>query len=170
MKKLLLHSCCGPCSTHVIKALSGKYDLTIFYFNPNIFPFEEYQKRLSAFSKIEIVETKEFNELKNVDLIKEKEGEEILRHITGFPILLDRLGDEVSSEDFAKIIQKISLQSSSVTFIVGGSYGVSDAVKKVAKKTISFSKLTFPHNLFRVMLLEQIYRAFTIIQGKKYHK
>lgn len=131
---------------------------------------KEYQKRLSAFSKIEIVETKEFNELKNIDLIKEKEGEEILRHISGFPILLDRLGDEVSSEDFAKIIQKISLQSSSVTFIVGGSYGVTGAVKKVAKKTISFSKLTFPHNLFRVMLLEQIYRAFTIIEGKKYHK
>ena len=125
---------------------------------------------LSAFCKITVVETKEFNELKNVDLIKEREGEEILKHLSGFPILLDVKGEEMSSEELAKNIEKLTLSHSSLTFVIGGSYGVSEKVKNACKQKISFSKMTFPHNLFRIMLLEQIYRAFTIINGKSYHK
>ncbi len=130
----------------------------------------EYLKRLSAFCKIKVVETKEFNELKNVELIKEKEGEEILKHLSNFPILLDVKGEEMSSEELAKNIEKLTLSHSSLTFVIGGSYGVSEKVKNACKQKISFSKMTFPHNLFRIMLLEQIYRAFTIINGKSYHK
>ena len=131
---------------------------------------KEYLKRLSAFCKIKVVETKEFNELKNVELIKEREGEEILKHLSGFPILLDVKGEEMSSEELAKNIEKLTLSHSSLTFVIGGSYGVSEKVKNACKQKISFSKMTFPHNLFRIMLLEQIYRAFTIINGKSYHK
>lgn len=131
---------------------------------------KEYLKRLSAFCKIKVVETKEFNELKNVELIKEREGEEILKHLSNFPILLDVKGEEMSSEKLAKNIEKLTLSHSSLTFVIGGSYGVSEKVKNACKQKISFSKMTFPHNLFRIMLLEQIYRAFTIINGKSYHK
>ena len=130
----------------------------------------EYLKRLSAFCKIKIVELKEFNELKNIDLIKEKEGEEILKHLSSYSILLDVAGKEMSSEELSENIEKLSLNTSSLTFVVGGSYGVSESVKRECKQKISFSKMTFPHNLFRIMLLEQLYRAFTILNGKSYHK
>ena len=130
----------------------------------------EYLKRLSAFCKVKIIETKEFNELKNIELIKEKEGEEILKHLSGYPILLDVKGEEITSEDLAKDIEKLSLTYSSITFIIGGSYGVSEKVRENCKQKLSFSKMTFPHNLFRIMLLEQLYRAFTILNGKSYHK
>lgn len=130
----------------------------------------EYLKRLSAFCKIKIVELKEFNELKNIDLIKEKEGEEILKHLSSYSILLDVAGKEMSSEELSKNIEKLSLNTSSLTFVIGGSYGVSENVKRACKQKISFSKMTFPHNLFRIMLLEQLYRAFTILNGKSYHK
>lgn len=130
----------------------------------------EYLKRLSAFCKVKIIETKEFNELKNIELIKEKEGEEILKHLSGYPILLDVKGGEITSEDLAKDIEKLSLTNSSITFIIGGSYGVSEKVRENCKQKLSFSKMTFPHNLFRIMLLEQLYRAFTILNGKSYHK
>ena len=131
---------------------------------------KEYLKRLSAFCKIKVVETKEFNELKNIELIKEREGEEILKHLSNFSILLDVQGEAFSSEDFAKRLEKISLNHSTITFVIGGSYGVSEKVKNACQQKISFSKMTFPHNLFRIMLLEQIYRAFTIMSGKSYHK
>ncbi len=130
----------------------------------------EYLKRLSAFCKVKIIETKEFNELKNIELIKEKEGEEILKHLSGYPILLDVKGEEITSEELAKDIEKLSLTNSSITFIIGGSYGVSEKVRENCKQKLSFSKMTFPHNLFRIMLLEQLYRAFTILNGKSYHK
>lgn len=130
----------------------------------------EYLKRLSAFCKIKVTEIKEFNKLQNIELIKEKEGEEILKHISGYPILLDIGGESMSSEALSKNIEKLSLSHSSLTFIIGGSYGVSDKVRNVCKQKISFSKMTFPHNMFRIMLLEQLYRAFTIINGKSYHK
>ena len=131
---------------------------------------KEYLKRLSAFCKIQVVETKEFNKLQNIELIKEKEGEEIIKHLSSFPILLDVNGNEQTSEAFAKNLVKLSLTRSSLTFVIGGSYGVSEKVKNICKQKISFSKMTFPHNLFRIMLLEQLYRAFTIINGKTYHK
>ena len=130
----------------------------------------EYAKRLSAFCKLNIFELKEQNQYDNVNLILEKEGEEILKSLKGYVFLCDVKGESVTSEGFAEKISQISMKESTLTFVVGGSYGVSDKVKLKADEKISFSKCTFPHNLFRIMLLEQIYRAFTILSGKKYNK
>ena len=131
---------------------------------------QEYIKRLGAFCKLSVVEIKEQNLLENVPLILEKEGEQIVKHLKGFVILCDIGGQQISSEKFAQKLQAISMEDSTITFVVGGSYGVSDQVRALANERISFSQMTFPHNLFRIMLLEQIYRAFTILSGKTYHK
>ncbi len=131
---------------------------------------EEYIKRLGAFCKLEVVEIKEQNVLKNPSLILEKEGEQIVKNLKGYVVLCDIGGQELSSENFAQKLQTICMENSTITFVVGGSYGVSEEVRALANERISFSKMTFPHNLFRIMLLEQIYRAFTIMSGKAYHK
>lgn len=131
---------------------------------------EEYQKRLSAFCKLNIFEVKEQNQLDNPQLILEKEGQEILKKLKGYVVLCDLKGKEFSSEAFAKKIESISNNNSTITFVVGGSYGVSQEVKNASNEKMSFSPMTFPHNLFRIMLLEQIYRGFTILSGKTYHK
>lgn len=130
----------------------------------------EYLKRLSSFCKVNIIELKEQNKFENIELIKKKEGEEILKNITPMTYLCDLEGKEFSSENFSAELEKLAQENSKITFVVGGSYGVSAEVKSACQKKISFSKMTFPHNLFRIMLLEQIYRAFTIISGKKYNK
>lgn len=130
----------------------------------------EYLKRLSAFCKVNIVELKEQNHLDNPALILEREGEEILSQLKGVSILCDIGAKEHSSEEFAKHLQDLMQTTSTITFVVGGSFGVSDKVKKSCDEKMSFSPMTFPHNLFRIMLLEQIYRAFTILHGKSYHK
>lgn len=130
----------------------------------------EYQKRLSAFCNLNIVEIKEQNQFENVDVTLQKEGIDILSKSKGYVILCDIGGKQLSSENFAQKIDKLMLENSTITFVVGGSYGVSEDVRKKANERISFSQMTFPHNMFRNMLLEQIYRAFTIINGKSYHK
>lgn len=131
---------------------------------------KEYIKRLSAFCKINIVELKEQNQLRNFSLIVEKEGEDILKKLKGYNILCDINSKECSSEEFAQKIATLAQKSSVITFVIGGSYGVSSDVKQACQEKISFSPMTFTHNLFRIMLLEQIYRAFTILNGKSYHK
>lgn len=131
---------------------------------------DEYLKRLGAFCKVNVVEIKEQNHLENPNLILQKEGEEILKKLKGRVILCDLGGKEISSVEFANLIDKTSQLDSSISFVVGGSFGVSEEVKRSAKEKICFSKMTFPHNLFRIMLLEQIYRGFTILAGKTYHK
>lgn len=131
---------------------------------------EEYLKRLSAFCKVNIVEIKEQNHLENPNVIVEKEGEEICKKVKGFCFLCDIKSKEYSSEQFADKIQACMQENSTITFVIGGSYGVSQKVKDIANEKISFSPMTFPHNLFRIMFLEQIYRAFTILNGKSYHK
>lgn len=131
---------------------------------------EEYCKRLSAFCKLDIIEIKEQNHLANASLIVERESEEIAKKLKGFVVLCDVKGKAFSSELFAKKIEGLMLENSCITFVIGGSYGVSEMLKAKADLKISFSEMTFPHNLFRIMLLEQIYRAFTIMSGKTYHK
>lgn len=131
---------------------------------------KEYLKRLSKFCKLNVVELKEQNKLSNIMLIKEKEGEEIIKNLSSYNILCDLVGENLSSEEFANSIEKLTLTNSKITFVIGGSYGVSEKVKNACQTKISFSKMTFPHNLFRIMLLEQIYRAFTILNGINYHK
>lgn len=131
---------------------------------------QEYAKRLSRFCDLKIIELKECNSLDNIEQIKKQEGELILKSVKGYVILLDVKGEQLDSEALASKIQSLSLTSSEISFVIGGSYGVSDEVKKIANERISMSKMTFPHRLFRIMLLEQIYRAYTINNGIAYHK
>lgn len=131
---------------------------------------EEYLKRLSAFCKVNIIEIKEQNQFENSAVTIEKEGEDILKKLKGYVILCDIKGKELSSVALAEKLESLMQTNSEISFVIGGSYGVCEKVKSLSKEKISFSPMTFPHNLFRIMLLEQVYRAFTIINGKTYHK
>jgi len=131
---------------------------------------EEYTKRLSRFCKINIIEVEEKNNESTAEITLQKEGKDILSKAKGYIILFDRLGKTYSSEDFAKKLDKLSLSNSEFTFIIGSSCGVSQEVKNTANELISFGPNTFPHNLARIMLLEQVYRAETILNNIKYHK
>ena len=138
----------------------------------------EYMKRLTAYAKVEIIELVDEKEtenssLKDIELIKIKEGKRILDKIKerDYLILLDVEGKQISSEDLANKIENLSLQGkSNLTFIIGGSNGVSEEIKNKSDFKLSFSKMTFPHQLMRVILLEQIYRGFKINKGEPYHK
>ena len=129
---------------------------------------KEYQKRLSKYTKLEIIELPDYN-YNDVKTIYE-EGKNILSKIKSddYVIKIDINGSELSSTQFANFINKNI--SKNLTFIIGGSSGLSDEVKQVSNCSLSFSKLTFPHQLFRVILLEQIYRSFKIINNESYHK
>ena len=119
----------------------------------------EYTKRLSKYCKYEIFEIKE-------STVK-KETEQIAERIKGYSILCDIGGGLASSEEMAGKFEKLSQTTSVITFIIGGSDGVGELM---VDERVSFGRITFPHQLFRVVLSEQIYRAFTIIKGEKYHK
>lgn len=136
---------------------------------------EEYAKRLKRFCQFSIVEVAEENydkaQGKMLDVIKDKEAEKILPNLKGFVFAMAIEGEKFSSENFAKKIKSLTDDGvGEFTFVIGGSYGLSDKVKKKADKLISFSDMTFPHTLFRLMLCEQIYRAYTINEGTAYHK
>ena len=133
---------------------------------------DEYLKRLNGYQKIEIVELKEGN---NIDITKtiKTEGEDILSKINSddFVITLEIEGKMISSVELAEKIQNLlTYGKTKIDFIIGGSWGLSDEVKKRSNYALSFSKFTFPHQLMRLVLIEQIYRAFTIINNKEYHK
>ena len=132
---------------------------------------EEYTKRLSKYSKLEIIELDDEG-LDNEVVVMRKEKEKILKYLDlkSYIILLDREGKEISSLDLSKKINDITIYNSNITFIIGGSYGVDKEIKDKANEIISFSKLTFPHQIFRVLLLEQIYRSYKIINNETYHK
>ena len=139
---------------------------------------DEYLKRLKAYAKVNITEIKavELPDEPNASLIAaalEKEGSEILKKIPSNAkvVTLCIEGNLFSSEDTAKLLSDTALAGrSEIVFIIGGSYGLSDAVKKRSEVRLSMSKMTFPHRLARIMLLEQIYRGFKINSGEKYHK
>lgn len=137
---------------------------------------DEYSKRLGKYTKLEIEEVLEEkipNETEAyLEIAKSKEGERILKKIKegDYIFLLDLRGEAIDSVAFASLLDKAFLKSATIDFVIGGSYGVSDEVYKKADKVLSFSKLTFPHQLFRVVLLEQIYRGFKILSNEKYHK
>ena len=130
----------------------------------------EYAKRLSRFCKLNVIEVAEENKFEDIDKILSREGENILKKVSGEVVLLAIEGQAMSSENLSSFIEKKMLVSGEITFIIGGSYGVSEEVKKIAKTQISFGKITLPHNLARVVLLEQLYRAFMISAGSAYHK
>ena len=132
---------------------------------------EEYQKRLKKYTNLEIIEVKDEGLVEKEKAMKLEE-EKIKKSITekDFIITLEIEGQELSSEEFSSKLDNILIQNSNITFIIGGSYGLSSDIKKMAKLHLSFSKMTFPHQLFRVMLLEQIYRAYKIMHNESYHK
>ncbi len=132
---------------------------------------DEYLKRLSKYTNIQIIELKDEGLVEPSKAI-EKEAEKIEKHIQDkdYIITLEIEGKELTSEEFSKNLSNIQIENSNITFIIGGSYGLSQNIKNKAKMHLSFSKMTFPHQLFRVILLEQIYRAFKIMNNESYHK
>ena len=139
---------------------------------------DEYVKRLSRYTKMEFISlkqghtTQEMSE-KDIVNVKEDEGLRILDRISEreYVIALDLRGTELTSENFSDKIQNLRVTGkSNITFIIGGSHGLSEKVLKRANYKICFSKMTFPHKLMKVILVEQIYRAFKIISNEPYHK
>ncbi len=131
---------------------------------------KDYLARINKYYRIEIIEILDEGKLDEISSLN-KESEKILEKISdGYNILLDREGKLIDSMEFANVIDKAFISNSSINFIIGGSYGVNNLVKEKVDLKISFSKLTFPHQLFRVILLEQIYRGCKINNNEKYHK
>lgn len=129
---------------------------------------QEYVKRLSKYTKLEIVE---LNDESNGYILK-KEAETILKNINDkdYVITLEIEGKELNSIELSKKIDETLIMNSNIVFIIGGSLGLDNAVKERSNYKLSFSRLTFPHQLFRIVLLEQIYRSFKIINNESYHK
>ena len=137
--------------------------------------FAEYTKRISAFSEIQDITIKErpVTVMSCVDKALHDEGQDILSKLDArsYVIALCIEGKNISSEELAQTFEKCTLNGySTISFIIGSSHGLSDEVKRRADFKLSFSKMTFPHQLMRVILSEQIYRALSIIHGGKYHK
>ena len=131
----------------------------------------EYLKRLSRFADVKIIEVDEASNISNLEQKSKIEGERLLAKSTGVIVALDGAGKLLSSEEISQFIQNKKVNGESViSFIIGGSNGLSREVLDRASLKLSFGKITFPHQLFRVVLAEQIYRAFTIIEGLPYHK
>ena len=137
----------------------------------------EYEKRLSPFASVELIETREErmpespSEAEKEDALK-KEGANLLRLVPekSFLIVLDVRGELLSSEALAEKIAALALQGKSdLTFLIGGAFGISAAVRKRADLRLSFSPMTFTHQMVRLLLYEQVYRAFKINRGEKYH-
>lgn len=126
---------------------------------------DDYKKRISRYHKIEIIELNDSNDL-------QKESVDILKHINNqdYVIALDIEGENLDSVSLAKKIDSTFLNYGTITFIIGSSFGLHEDVKRRANYKLSFSKLTFPHGLFRGILLEQIYRSFKILNNETYHK
>lgn len=139
---------------------------------------DEYSKRLSRYCKLEIIELPDEKTPDNASekeeiQIKEKEGKLILSKIkdNSYVVAMDLKGKHLTSEEFSKFISNCGVMgNSNIVFVIGGSLGLSEEVIKRANYKLCFSKMTFPHQLFRVMLLEQIYRAYRIINNAPYHK
>lgn len=139
---------------------------------------KEYSKRLSRYCKLEIIEvpdekTPDGASVALEEQIKDKEGERLLKHIKDgmYVIALAIDGKTYSSPEFAKKLEKLAVSGNgNITFVIGGSLGLSRTVLSVAHEKISFSEMTFPHQLMRVILLEQVYRGFRINANEPYHK
>lgn len=130
---------------------------------------DDYYKRISKYVNVQIIEIKDENE--NYDEMK-KESKEIENYLDNknYNIALDRLGKDINSIEFSNLIDKTFINYSNITFIIGGSLGLDKTILDKCNMILSFSSLTFPHQLFRLMLLEQIYRSFKILNNERYHK
>ena len=134
----------------------------------------EYSKRISRFADLKIVEVKEHiapsTNQTDINIALKKDADEISKHMKGYCFCLDINKKMYSSEEFAKKIDKTTLNNSEISFIIGASNGIDENLKSLCKEKISFSSMTFPHQLMRVIFLEQLYRAFTILNNIAYHK
>ena len=139
---------------------------------------DEYAKRLSAYCKFEVVEVKDENtpdspSTREKQLVLEKEGERISAKIPQGAAVISLCveGKQMTSKRFAELISGYSIRGiSKIAFIIGGSFGLDEKIKALSDVRLSFSEMTFPHMLMRVILAEQLYRGFTITEGKTYHK
>jgi len=133
---------------------------------------DEYVKRLGRFCKIIVTEVKTAESLSvSIDKQKDMESENLFLARRGKCICFDRRGKKVDSEQFARMLQGLMIDGvSEISFLIGGSYGLSEKLLKETDMSISFGDITLPHTLFRVVALEQIYRAFTILNNSSYHK
>ncbi len=131
----------------------------------------EYQKRISKYTKLNIIEVKDYD-YDDINKVLQEEKEQIEKHIDSkdYLITLEIEGKQITSEELAKTLDNTLTINSNITFVIGGSYGIDQSIKNKANFHLSFSSLTFPHQLFRVLLLEQIYRAYKINNNESYHK
>lgn len=134
----------------------------------------EYSKRISRFADLKIIELKEHvsqtNNKADIENALKKDADEIKKHMKGHTFCLDIQGKMFSSEEFSAKLNKTSLISGEISFIIGASNGIHNSIKSVCNEKISFSSMTFPHQLMRVIFLEQLYRSFTILNNIAYHK
>ncbi len=142
------------------------------YFQEGI---NEYLKRLTRYAKVNVIEIKEKNittepNASEMAEILKREGEDIKKELKGHVVAMAIEGKKYSSEALSNFIERTKNLRGEITFVIGGSYGLDESVKKLADDRISVSDMTFPHTLLRLMLVEQIYRAFTILEDGKYHK
>lgn len=138
---------------------------------------DEYSKRLSKYCKLNIIELpdEKISDKINDSIIhdiKQKECNNIITHIKkdSYIIALDLSGKEFTSENFSKKIENLSMTTSNITFVIGGSLGLNEDILKISNEKICFSKMTFPHQLIRIFLLEQVFRAFKISNNETYHR
>lgn len=135
---------------------------------------KEYLKRLKPFAKVKIVELSEqpYRNENEIEKIKAKEAETIKKHLpeNGMVILLQESGTVRNSKDFARFLERIGGLGQEIVFVIGSGVGLDQSLIPCSNYVISLSPLTFPHNITRILLEEQIYRACTINAGKKYHK
>ncbi len=149
--------------------LTGKTEAA--YLKEGISLYEERLRHYTSYSKKEVPDIKNASSLSR-EQIKEREGEQILKNITEADelVLLDERGPAITSEEFAVRVERWNLRGvKKIVFAVGGAYGFSDSVHKRANDKISLSRMTFSHQMVRLIFLEQLYRAFTIIKGEPYH-
>lgn len=134
----------------------------------------EYTKRISRFADLKIIEIKEnvaqSSSKSDILIALKKDAENLAKHMKGYCFCLDINAKMYSSEEFAKKIEKTTLTNGEISFIIGASNGIDDKIKSYCNEKISFSPMTFPHQLMRVVFLEQLYRAFTILNNIAYHK
>lgn len=139
---------------------------------------EEYLKRLSTYARVNVLEVPDESVPEGAppaleEKIKSREGDRLAGHVqpAAHVVALDREGGQLSSEEFARFLSGLALEGKSqATFLIGGTLGLSGEILRSARTRISFSRMTFPHQLIRVVLLEQIYRAFKINRGEPYHR
>lgn len=132
---------------------------------------QEYLKRLTKFTKLQYVEVGSSKKSKLREECLAMEAQNIIKHVgeRDHVILLDENGDQFSSRKFAQRLNHLMTTEANLVFLIGGAFGFSEEIRARAKASISLSKLTFPHHLVRTIFLEQLYRAFTILNGGKYH-